>query len=215
MTETLSVLSRRRSRCSRPSRAPASRRPTKPSPGDRGAARVAGARARRARRFPARPHDGARGRSRGGRVPRGAQRGQADRRGPRRDRLAIATFRYFSAAPERLLGDTIPVDGGIAMTFREPIGVVGLITPWNFPLAIASWKLAPALAAGNTVVLKPAELDAADGRAVRRDRGRRRCYAVCISLPAHNPVRHGHHACNHLLCDQVSAPSSQRNTRPD
>ena len=71
---------------------------------------------------------------------------------------AIATFRYFSAAPERLLGDTIPVDGGVAMTFREPIGVVGLITPWNFPLAIASWKLAPALAAGNTVVLKPAEL---------------------------------------------------------
>ncbi|MCU0313744.1 MAG: aldehyde dehydrogenase family protein [Solirubrobacteraceae bacterium] len=71
---------------------------------------------------------------------------------------AIATFRYFAAAPERLLGDTIPVDGGVAMTFREPIGVVGLITPWNFPLAIASWKLAPALAAGNTVVLKPAEL---------------------------------------------------------
>ena len=71
---------------------------------------------------------------------------------------AIATFRYFSGAPERLLGETIPVDGGIAMTFREPIGVVGLITPWNFPLAIASWKLAPALAAGNTVVLKPAEL---------------------------------------------------------
>jgi acyl-CoA reductase-like NAD-dependent aldehyde dehydrogenase len=71
---------------------------------------------------------------------------------------AIATFRYFSAAPERLLGETIPVDGGIAMTVREPIGVVGLITPWNFPLAIASWKLAPALAAGNTVVLKPAEL---------------------------------------------------------
>jgi len=71
---------------------------------------------------------------------------------------AIATFRYFSAAPERLLGDTIPADGGIAMTFREPIGVVGLITPWNFPLAIASLKLAPALAAGNTVVLKPAEL---------------------------------------------------------
>ncbi len=71
---------------------------------------------------------------------------------------AIATFRYFSGAPERLLGETIPVAGGVAMTFREPIGVVGLITPWNFPLAIASWKLAPALAAGNTVVLKPAEL---------------------------------------------------------
>jgi betaine-aldehyde dehydrogenase len=71
---------------------------------------------------------------------------------------AIATFRYYAGAPERLLGDTIPVEGGVAMTFREPIGVVGLITPWNFPLAIASWKLAPALAAGNTVVLKPAEL---------------------------------------------------------
>ena len=71
---------------------------------------------------------------------------------------AIATFRYFAGAPERPAGETIPVAGGIAMTFREPIGVVGLITPWNFPLAIASWKLAPALAAGNTVVLKPAEL---------------------------------------------------------
>ncbi|HEY8582543.1 MAG TPA: aldehyde dehydrogenase family protein, partial [Capillimicrobium sp.] len=61
-------------------------------------------------------------------------------------------------APERLLGDTIPVAGGQAFTFREPVGVVGLITPWNFPLAIAAWKLGPALAAGNTVVLKPAEL---------------------------------------------------------
>jgi acyl-CoA reductase-like NAD-dependent aldehyde dehydrogenase len=57
-----------------------------------------------------------------------------------------------------LLGDTIPVAGGQAWTVREPLGVVGLITPWNFPLAIASWKMAPALAAGNTVVLKPAEL---------------------------------------------------------
>jgi len=72
--------------------------------------------------------------------------------------MAIATFRYFAAGPERLLGDTIPVAGGVAMTFREPIGVVALITPWNFPLSIASWKMAPALAAGNTVVLKPAEL---------------------------------------------------------
>ncbi len=72
--------------------------------------------------------------------------------------MAIETFRYYAGAPERLLGDTIPVDGGVAMTFREPVGVVGLITPWNFPLTIAAWKLAPALAAGNTVVLKPAEL---------------------------------------------------------
>lgn len=69
-----------------------------------------------------------------------------------------ATFRYYAAGPERLLGSTIPVDGGIDMTFREPIGVVGLITPWNFPLLIATWKIAPALAAGNGVVLKPAEL---------------------------------------------------------
>ena len=68
------------------------------------------------------------------------------------------TFRYYAGAPERLLGDTIPVAGGVDMTFREPLGVVGLITPWNFPLTIAAWKVAPALAAGNTLVLKPAEL---------------------------------------------------------
>lgn len=67
-------------------------------------------------------------------------------------------FRYYSASPERLLGATIPVAGGINATFHEPMGVVGLITPWNFPLTIASWKIAPALAAGNAVVLKPAEL---------------------------------------------------------
>ena len=72
--------------------------------------------------------------------------------------MAISTFRYYAGAPERNLGETIPVGGGVAMTFREPLGVVGLITPWNFPLAIASWKLAPALAAGNCVVLKVAEL---------------------------------------------------------
>jgi acyl-CoA reductase-like NAD-dependent aldehyde dehydrogenase len=72
--------------------------------------------------------------------------------------MVVDTFRYYAGAPERLLGDTIPVSGGQAWTVREPLGVVGLITPWNFPLAIASWKLAPALAAGNTVVLKPAEL---------------------------------------------------------
>lgn len=72
--------------------------------------------------------------------------------------MVVATFRYYAGAPERVLGDTIPVAGGVAMTFREPLGVVALITPWNFPLNIAAWKLAPALAAGNTVVLKPAEL---------------------------------------------------------
>lgn len=72
--------------------------------------------------------------------------------------MVVETFAYYSGAPERLLGDTIPVSGGVAMTFRESLGVVGLIVPWNFPLAIAAWKMAPALAAGNCVVLKPAEL---------------------------------------------------------
>jgi betaine-aldehyde dehydrogenase len=72
--------------------------------------------------------------------------------------MVVDTFRYYAGAPERLLGETIPAAGGQAFTIREPLGVVGLITPWNFPLVIASWKLAPALAAGNTVVLKPAEL---------------------------------------------------------
>ena len=65
---------------------------------------------------------------------------------------------YYSAAPERLLGAQIPVPGGIDVTFKEPLGVVGVIVPWNFPMPIAAWGLAPALAAGNTVVLKPAEV---------------------------------------------------------
>jgi acyl-CoA reductase-like NAD-dependent aldehyde dehydrogenase len=72
--------------------------------------------------------------------------------------MVVETYRYYAGAPERLLGQTIPVAGGVDMTFREPLGVVGLIVPWNFPLTIASWKVAPALAAGNCVVLKPAEL---------------------------------------------------------
>ena len=65
---------------------------------------------------------------------------------------------YYSAAPERLFGRQIPVAGGIDVTFREPLGVVGVIVPWNFPMPIAGWGFAPALAAGNTVVLKPAEV---------------------------------------------------------
>jgi acyl-CoA reductase-like NAD-dependent aldehyde dehydrogenase len=65
---------------------------------------------------------------------------------------------YYSAAPERLFGKQIPVPGGVNMTFAEPLGVVGVIVPWNFPMPIAGWGFAPALAAGNTVVLKPAEL---------------------------------------------------------
>jgi len=65
---------------------------------------------------------------------------------------------YYSAAPERLSGRQIPVAGGVDVTFKEPLGVVGVIVPWNFPMPIAGWGFAPALAAGNTVVLKPAEL---------------------------------------------------------
>ena len=65
---------------------------------------------------------------------------------------------YYSGAPERLIGQQIPVADGVDVTFHEPLGVVGVIVPWNFPMPIASWGFAPALAAGNTVVLKPAEL---------------------------------------------------------
>ena len=73
--------------------------------------------------------------------------------------MIIDVIRYYAGAVDKFFGHTIPVEReGVAMTFREPIGVVGLITPWNFPLNIANWKIAPALAAGNTVVLKPASL---------------------------------------------------------
>jgi acyl-CoA reductase-like NAD-dependent aldehyde dehydrogenase len=64
---------------------------------------------------------------------------------------------YYSAAPERMIGKQIPVAGGLDITFLEPLGVVGIIVPWNFPMTIASWGFAPALAAGNAVVLKPAD----------------------------------------------------------
>jgi acyl-CoA reductase-like NAD-dependent aldehyde dehydrogenase len=68
-----------------------------------------------------------------------------------------SVLEYYSAAPERLIGQQIPVAGGIDITFHEPLGVVGIITPWNFPMTIASWAFAPALAAGNAVLVKPAE----------------------------------------------------------
>ncbi|MGD0559391.1 MAG: aldehyde dehydrogenase family protein [Streptosporangiaceae bacterium] len=64
---------------------------------------------------------------------------------------------YYAAAPERLAGQQIPVAGGLDVTFHEPLGVVGVIVPWNFPMTIAAWGFAPALAAGNAVLLKPAE----------------------------------------------------------
>ena len=73
--------------------------------------------------------------------------------------MIVDVIRYYAGAVDKFFGHTIPVErNGVALTFREPIGVVGLITPWNFPLNIANWKIAPALAAGNTVVLKPASL---------------------------------------------------------
>jgi acyl-CoA reductase-like NAD-dependent aldehyde dehydrogenase len=72
--------------------------------------------------------------------------------------MVAQVFHFYAGAIDKHYGETIPVAGGIDMTFREPLGVVGLIVPWNFPLNIASWKLGPALACGNTVVLKPAGL---------------------------------------------------------
>jgi len=72
--------------------------------------------------------------------------------------MVADVFHFYAGAVDKRHGETIPVAGGVDMTFREPLGVVGLIVPWNFPLNISSWKLGPALATGNTVVLKPAEL---------------------------------------------------------
>lgn len=68
-------------------------------------------------------------------------------------------FRYFGGMADKFQGETIPVDAGfLNYTLREPLGVVGQVVPWNFPLMFTSWKMAPALAAGNTIVLKPAEI---------------------------------------------------------
>jgi acyl-CoA reductase-like NAD-dependent aldehyde dehydrogenase len=72
--------------------------------------------------------------------------------------MVAEVFHFYAGAVDKFHGETIPVAGGVDLTFREPLGVVGLIVPWNFPLNIASWKLGPALSCGNTVVLKPAEL---------------------------------------------------------
>ncbi len=72
--------------------------------------------------------------------------------------LVADTFDYYAGAVDKLTGDSIPVDGGVDFTVREPCGVVAVIAPWNFPLAIASWNIAPALACGNAVIVKPAEI---------------------------------------------------------
>jgi acyl-CoA reductase-like NAD-dependent aldehyde dehydrogenase len=72
--------------------------------------------------------------------------------------MVAQVLHFYAGAVDKHYGESIPVGGGVDVTFREPLGVVGLIVPWNFPLNISSWKLGPALACGNTVVLKPAEL---------------------------------------------------------
>jgi betaine-aldehyde dehydrogenase len=72
--------------------------------------------------------------------------------------MVVHTLRYFGSAAEGPGGETTEVGGGLSITVREPYGVAGLIVPWNAPLVIATWKLAPALAAGNAVVIKPSEL---------------------------------------------------------
>src|SRR5215813_4735597 len=72
--------------------------------------------------------------------------------------MVADVFHFYAGAVDKRHGETIPVAGGVDLTFREPLGIVGLIVPWNFPLNISSWKLGPALACGNTVVLKPAAL---------------------------------------------------------
>ena len=167
---TVSSRARHRGRCSPRSRAPASDEVDEAVAARRAALPgVARARARRARaarctRSPTRSPST----TRSWRVLEARNAGKAigDARGEMG--MVVDTFRYYAGAPERLLGDTIPVAGGQAFTVREPVGVVGLITPWNFPLTIASWKLAPALAAGNTVVLKPAELTPLTRAALRR-----------------------------------------------
>jgi acyl-CoA reductase-like NAD-dependent aldehyde dehydrogenase len=84
---------------------------------------------------------------------------------------------YYAAAPERLAGRQIPVAGGLNVTFHEPLGVVGLIVPWNFPMPIFAWGMAPALAAGNTVVAKPAEVTPLTARRIGE-------LALAAGLPA-------------------------------
>jgi acyl-CoA reductase-like NAD-dependent aldehyde dehydrogenase len=69
--------------------------------------------------------------------------------------MVAEVFHFYAGTVDKHHGETIPVAGGVDLTFREPLGIVGLIVPWNFPLNIASWKLGPALACGNTIVLKP------------------------------------------------------------
>ena len=105
----------------------------------------------------------------------------AGHRPPDRDSRALdvprtaACFRYFGGMADKFQGETIPVEAGfLNYMLREPVGVVGQIVPWNFPLMFTSWKMAPALAAGNTIVMKPAELTPLSSAEDRRADGRGR-----------------------------------------
>ena len=94
--------------------------------------------------------------------------------------MVVETFRYYAGAPERLLGETIPVAGGVDMTFREPLGVVGLIVPWNFPLTIASWKVAPGARRRQHGRAEAGRADAADARSSwSGSRSRPACPRAC------------------------------------
>jgi betaine-aldehyde dehydrogenase len=93
---------------------------------------------------------------------------------PLRDSRALdvprtaACYRYFGGMADKFQGETIPVEAGfLNYTLREPVGVVGQVVPWNFPLMFTSWKMAPALAAGNTIVMKPAEITPLDRKSTR------------------------------------------------
>ena len=103
-------------------------------------------------------------------------------------RLTAATFRYYGGWADKIHGETIPVAGPfLNYTLREPLGVVGAIMPWNFPLSLAAWKVAPALACGNTVVLKPAEqtpLTAIRWRSSRSRRASRRARSTAFPASA-------------------------------
>jgi acyl-CoA reductase-like NAD-dependent aldehyde dehydrogenase len=120
-----------------------------------------------------------------------------------------ATFRYFGGMADKVQGSVVPVDAGfLNYVLREPLGVVGQIVPWNFPLMFTSWKMGPALAAGNTVVMKPAELTPLSSlklaelvREVGFPRG------VINIVPGYGPVA-GQHLAEHPGVDKISFTGS-------
>ena len=93
---------------------------------------------------------------------------------------AAECFEYYAGWSDKIMGETIPVKGNyLTYTLREPLGVVAAIVPWNFPLLLAAWKVAPALACGNTVILKPASQTPLTALALGRSRSRWGCRPAC------------------------------------